>query len=182
MLCCPVDDLLVVGRQNLVEEFFGELEKKIDITYKEVKGNTSYLGRRLEMRENEVIFGVDPKYVDSILEDAGLKDLKGTTEMKWEKEKDEEDELDNTGQAEYRSLVGQLMWIDRADTRKTIGRLATKLGHATLTDRKNAMHVIRYLKGVPTGHDRDGRNLRRGRAQAGAHWNRVRASGRRLGR
>ena len=40
------------------------------------------------------------------------------------------------------------MWIDRKDTRKVIGRIATKLGHATLTDRKNAMHVSRYLKGV----------------------------------
>ncbi len=27
--------------------------------------------------------------------------------------------------------------------------LATKLGHATAMDRKNAAHVLRYLKGVP---------------------------------
>ena len=41
MLCCHVDDLLVVGRKELVEKFFAELEKKIDIAYKEAKGSTT---------------------------------------------------------------------------------------------------------------------------------------------
>ncbi len=102
------------------------------------------------MRHDEVIFGVDPKYVQNFVDEMRLKDLKGVTEQKWEKAKDEEkQELEAMGQAECRSLVGQLMWIDRADTQKAIGKLATKLGHATAVDQRNAMHVLGYLTRVP---------------------------------
>ena len=150
MVCCHADDLLVVGRRSHVIGLFEELKKKVDVTYAEVTGNTTYLGRRLEVRRDEVIFGVDPKYVQNIMDEMGLKDLKGVTELKWEKDKGEQDqELEAMGQAEYRSLVGQLMWIDRTDSRKAIGKLATKLGHATALDRRSAVHVLRYLKGVP---------------------------------
>jgi hypothetical protein len=41
------------------------------------------------------------------------------------------------------------MWLDRSDANKVTGKLATKLGHATSVDCRNAMHVLRYLKGVP---------------------------------
>ena len=69
--------------------------------------------------------------------------MKGTTELKWEKEKGKgEEELDGLGQAEYRSLVGQLMWLDRTDVQKAIGKLATKLGHATQLDRRNSLHIL----------------------------------------
>ena len=37
-----------------------------------------------------MISGVEPKYVDNILEELGLRDLKITTELKWEKDKDGE--------------------------------------------------------------------------------------------
>ncbi len=73
------------------------------------------------------------------------------------------EDLNAMGQAEYRSLVGQLMRIDRTETRNAIGKLATKLGHATVMDRKNAVHVLRQLKGVTRvmtvegrGHFEDG--------------------------
>ena len=105
-----------------MKEIFEELLRKVDVTYKEVTGSTTYLGRRLEIKDDEVIFGVEPKYVDNILEELGLRDLKGATELKWEKEKEtEEEELDGLGQAEYRSLVGQLMWLDRTDVKKAVG-------------------------------------------------------------
>ena len=119
------------------------------ITYKEVQGATKYLGRHLEKQTDGYIFGVVPTYVDNILEENGIKDLKGTTEIKWKKDDAEEELLDGLGQAEYRSMVGQLMWIDRTDVRKPIGKLATKLGKATTTDRQNVINVLRYLKGVP---------------------------------
>jgi hypothetical protein len=41
------------------------------------------------------------------------------------------------------------MWLDRTDVRKAIGKLATKLGHAMQVHRRNSLHVLRYLKGVP---------------------------------
>ena len=65
MLCCHVDDLLVAGRRDDVKEIFEELKRKVDVTYKEVTGSTTYLGRRLEIKDDEVIFGVEPKYVDT---------------------------------------------------------------------------------------------------------------------
>ena len=68
---------------------FEDLKKKVDVTYAEVTGRTTHLGRRLEAQHDEVIFGVDPKYVQSIMDEMGLKDLKGVTELKWEKDKDE---------------------------------------------------------------------------------------------
>ena len=81
-----------------MKEIFEELMRKVDVTYKEVTGSTTYLGRRLEIKDDKVIFGVEPKYVDNILEELGLCDLKGTTELKWEKDKEgEEPELDGLG-------------------------------------------------------------------------------------
>ncbi len=62
---------------------------------------------------------------------------------------DDGEELDAMGQAEYPSLVGQLMWVDRIDTGKAIGKLATQLGPAPAMDRRNAVHVLHYLKGAP---------------------------------
>jgi hypothetical protein len=41
------------------------------------------------------------------------------------------------------------MWMDRTDTRKAIGKLATKVGHATALDRRSVVHALRYVKGVP---------------------------------
>ena len=55
MLCCHVDDLLVAGRRDDVKEIFEELKRKVDATYKEVTGSTTYLGRRLEIKDDEVI-------------------------------------------------------------------------------------------------------------------------------
>mgnify|MGYP003929433127 CR=1 FL=1 len=96
IVCCHVDDLLVIGEDAYVAEFFRELKMEVDVTCKEVQLNesTTYLGRRLERRENEVIFGVDTKYVQNILRDNGMGDLKGTTEIKWEKEKEKDRRLD----------------------------------------------------------------------------------------
>ena len=149
IVCYHVDDLLVVGPRADVEQVFKELGQNLNLTYGKVKEKATYLGRRLEMKLGEIVFGVDSKYVDGILEDNGLQDLKGSTELKWEKAKDDEEELGNLQQAQLRSLVGQLMWIDRSDTRKAIGKLATRLGHARETDQRNAIHVLRFLKGAP---------------------------------
>ena len=92
-------------------EIFKELKKKIHVTYAEVTGSTTYLGRRLEIRKDEVIFGVDPKYVENILEEIGLRDLKGVMELKCERDKNGENvEMEGLGQAEFRSLVGKMMW------------------------------------------------------------------------
>ena len=77
MMSCQVDDLLIVGRRCNVIAVFKESKKKVDVTYTEVTGSTTYLGRRLEVRRDEVIFGVDPKYVQNILTEMGLTDLKG---------------------------------------------------------------------------------------------------------
>ena len=83
MLCCHVDDLLVVGKESDATKFFENLGKELKITYKEVDGATKYLGRHLEKQTDGYIFGVAPTYVDNILEDNGFKDLKGTAEIKW---------------------------------------------------------------------------------------------------
>ncbi len=57
-----------------------------------------------------MMFCVDPKCAQNIIEETGLKDFQGVNELKWEKEKDDGgEELDAMGQAEYRSLAGQLM-------------------------------------------------------------------------
>jgi hypothetical protein len=82
----------------------------IVVTYAQVKGSTTYLGRRFAVCSDEVMFGVDLKYAQNITEDGmGLKDLKGVNELRWEKEKDDAgSEVDAMGQAKYRSLVGQL--------------------------------------------------------------------------
>ena len=149
MLCCHVDDLLVVGKEKDAQQFFENLSKKVQIKYKEVTGATKYLGRRLEKCDGGYTFGVEPTYVENIINENGFKDLKGTSEIKWAKDHDEEETLDGLGQAEFRSVVGQLMWVDRTDVRKPIGKLATKLGKATSTDRQNVVNVLRYLKGTP---------------------------------
>ena len=84
MMCCHVDDLLIAGRRSHVEEIFAELKHRVDVTYAEVEGSTTYLGRRLEVKKDEIIFGVEPKYVDNILQELRLRDLKGANELKWE--------------------------------------------------------------------------------------------------
>ena len=60
MMRCHVDDLLVVGRRSHEKGLFEEL-KKVGVTYAEVTGSTAHLGRRIEVRRDEMIFGVDPK-------------------------------------------------------------------------------------------------------------------------
>ncbi len=45
----------------------------VDVSCAEVKGITTYLGRRLEVRSDEAIVGVDPKYAQNIIEEMGLK-------------------------------------------------------------------------------------------------------------
>ena len=59
-----------------------------------MKENTTYLGRKLEVKDNEIVFGVDGKYVDHILTESGMSDLKGFTDLKWEKPELDEPELD----------------------------------------------------------------------------------------
>ncbi len=119
MLCCHVDDPLVAGRRGDVKEIFEELKRKVDDTHKEGTRSTKYLGGRLEIKDDGVIFGGEPKYVGNILEEIGLRDLKRTIGLKWETEKEgEEPELDGLGQAEYRSLVGQPIWLDRTDVKE----------------------------------------------------------------
>jgi hypothetical protein len=76
MMCCHVDDLLVVGRPHKVAEVFQELKRQVDVTYAEVTASTTYLVRRLEMRKDEVIFGIDAKHMENILDEIGLKALK----------------------------------------------------------------------------------------------------------
>ncbi len=44
-----------------MKEIFEELKKKVAMTYAEATGNTTYLGKRLEVKDDEVIFGVEPK-------------------------------------------------------------------------------------------------------------------------
>ncbi len=78
MMCCNADGLLIVGRRSHVIELFEQLKKQADLIYAEVTGNTTYLGRRFEVRHDEVIVGVGPKYVQSILDEMGLKDLIGS--------------------------------------------------------------------------------------------------------
>ncbi len=55
-------------------KFFGELKKKVDVAYAEVRGGTTHLCRRLEARADEVIFGVDPECAQNIMEE-----MRGTT-------------------------------------------------------------------------------------------------------
>ena len=119
MVCCHVDDLLVVGDDTDVKSFFAELETKVEVTYKAVNdlSNTTYLGRKLEVRGNEIVFGVDVKYVDNILADNGMSDvksdLKGTSDLKWEKSEPDEPELNGLGQAEYVSQHRRPANVDR---------------------------------------------------------------------
>ncbi len=84
MMRCHVDGLLVAGRRSHVEEIFAELKRRVDVTYADAKNSTTYLGRRLEVKKDEIIFGVEPKYVDNILQELRLRDLKGANELKWE--------------------------------------------------------------------------------------------------
>ncbi len=61
---------------------FEKLKKKVEVICAEVTGSTTNLGRRLEVRRDEVISGVDPKYTQNIWKEMRFKDLKGTSKYK----------------------------------------------------------------------------------------------------
>ena len=113
MIRCHVDDLLVVGKEPDATKFFENLSKELRLKYKEVDAATKYLGGHLEKQSDGYVFVVAPTYVDKIIKENSFKDLKGTAEIKWSRGHDDEEMLDDFGQAEFRSMVGQ--HVDRQD-------------------------------------------------------------------
>ncbi len=121
MLRCHIDDLLVAGRRGDVKEIFEELKRKVDVTYKEVTGSTTHVGRRHEIKDDEVIFSVGPKYVDNILEEIGLRALRGPPSSSGRKKKREKNQsLTDLARPSFAAWSASLCgWIARTSGRRS---------------------------------------------------------------
>ena len=70
--------------------------------------------------------------------------LKSSPTLRWERRKKSEKEMPASEQRVYRQLVGNLLWIDRADLRCAMEKTSSSLGRASDTDMRNVKSIMRY--------------------------------------
>ena len=133
-----------------MKEILAELSRDLELKSSEVTTKqTRYLGRTLLKTKVGYIFGVDPSYVESMLEEFNMSALKSPPKLRWERRENDEKDLPASEERVYRQLVGKLLWIDQADLRCAMGKASSSLGRVSDTDSRNIKSILRYLRGRP---------------------------------
>ena len=149
MLVTHVDDFLIAGEQTQVNDMMTELGKEFKMTVNDALDGKehTFLGRSLRwVKPGHMVFGVGQRYIEEAFTELKLK--KDPTAKKipaWTKQPAEQVPLDGELQSRYRSITGEMVWLDRADIRPAVIRLGSQLGKATERDMKNAERVWSYL-------------------------------------
>ena len=122
-LAFHVDDFLLAGTHQVIEEILTELSRDLELQSSEVATKpTRCLGRTLVKTKEGYNFGVDASYVENMLEEFNMSALKSSPTLRWERRVKDEKQVPASEQRVYRQLVGKLLWIDRADLRYAMGR------------------------------------------------------------
>ncbi|CAE7220981.1 RE1 [Symbiodinium natans] len=150
-----VDDLMFFGSKPDVELSVAELQKdlllKMTGTLDEGQSVT-FLGRELQRTNDAVLVGMNPAYIDRMLETAGLSGCKpvlapGTDTLR--KQLNVEP-LDAEAHKRYRRIVGQLLWLSsvRPDIMYAVKELSRGLSAPTSEHEAKAKHLLKYLAGT----------------------------------
>ena len=75
--------------------------------------------------------------------------LKSSPTLRWERREKDEKEMPASEQGVYRQLVGNLLWIDRADLRCAVEKALTSPARASNSDVRHIKSILRYLRGNP---------------------------------
>ena len=150
-----VDDLMFFGSKPDVELSVADLQKdlllKMTGTLDEGQSVT-FLGRELQRTNDAILVGMNPAYIDRMLETAGLSGCKpvlapGTDTLR--KQLNVEP-LDAEAHKRYRRIVGQLLWLSsvRPDIMYAVKELSRGLSAPTSEHEAKAKHLLKYLAGT----------------------------------
>ncbi len=141
-----VDDCLIVGQENEVEDLINKIRSVYEI--KDLGEATKYLGyEMLRNREKGILKIHQSQYIRDLqrkykIDCAGVKTPEGTKEMKIE---DEETDID-----EYQSLVGSLLYASkstRPDISNAIRGVARYMTNPKKGNVDNVYRIAQYLTG-----------------------------------
>ena len=106
----------------------------------------TFLGRSLRwVKPGHIVSGVSQRHIEEAFTELNLKKDPTAKKMPaWIKQPAEQVPLDEDLQSRYRSIIGKMVWLDRADIRPAVIRLGSQLGKATESDLKNAERVWSY--------------------------------------
>ena len=156
-ILCYVDDLMIFGNKKAVAEVAESLQKELllRVTGELSEGQeATFLGRRARRTSTSVEMFMETSYIDSILEQAGMKTCKaaptpGTDALKKGKAELAE-ALSPEERQQYRKLVGQLLWLCnlRMDIMCAVKELSRGLAAPTTDHSAKLKHLLRYLAGT----------------------------------
>ena len=111
------------------------------------------LGRVIEWRPNELWWEADPRHVEKIIDEMGLKDGNGTAApgLKDQEQEGDETQLAGDDLRRYRSVVARANFIsqDRPDIRYTVKELCRSMSKPTMGSFRRLKRLARYLKSHP---------------------------------
>ena len=132
MLVAHVDDFPVAGERSQVEEMMPALGKGLRMTVKDALDGKepTVLGRSLRcVKPGHIVFRVGQRYMEEAFTELGLKKDPATKRKPmWIKQSAEQVPLDDDQQSRHRSILGTMVWLDRADVRPAVIRLGSQLG------------------------------------------------------
>jgi hypothetical protein len=156
ILLLHVDDMLIAGEEQHVEDFWHQLCEKM--TMKEVGvlrmpgDRGEYLGRVIVVTESGFIMTAKDKYIDQLVSEFGLEQAKTidnpSTRMTKENELLRVELLDDEETTAYRGQTGRIMYVshDRIDTQYAAMRLAQGMSKPTRYDKLAVSRTVKYLK------------------------------------
>ena len=152
-----VDDLLIIGEEQIVNKLFKEIQRHLLLrpTGTLSPGNAvAFLGRTITNRGGDYEISLADDYTTTLLTEANLQDSKpapapGTSSLKTATAGHEQ-ALSAEEYAQYRRAVGKLQWMTytRPDISHAAKELARALLQPTAADQQKLKHLPRYIKGT----------------------------------
>ena len=150
-----VDDLLVVGTEQMRKEFMSKLSEEVLLkeTGKLVPGTEhTFLGRRLRHNGDSIDVCMSQTYVDTILDLYGMKNAKpvATTGSVTIAKTVADTPLSPEEHSVYRTAVGKLLWLAliRGDIAYATKELSRDVTAPTMQSVAKLKHLLRYLNGT----------------------------------
>jgi len=151
---CYVDDLLMVGNDELIVSTLQELQKDLLLRETGVLENkpVDFLGRIITKHHDEIQLSMNSDYIDVMLSELGLSKCKPAVTPGADTLKTNVENLEPLSREEhvlYRRIVGKLLWLTnvRNDIMFAVKELSRGLQSPTLSDQAKLKHLMRYLSG-----------------------------------
>ena len=158
-IVCYVDDLLLLGDDDLIVSTLSALNKSLLLreTGKLDEGTSvDFLGRVITKHNGAITLTMDPKFIDTLLDEMNMKTCKPSPTPGSETLKratlENEEPVDAETHKLYRRMVGKLLWLTnvRNDIMFAVKELSRGLQQPTLLHMNKLKHLLRYLAGTKT--------------------------------